>query len=560
VEPRGPGDPRGRGLPAALTKLEEPSGKPSAGRSSTSSGSLTFDDQSLRDLLREAVLYGDRPETRARLSEIVDRVPDSIRRLVEDRALVTDTMDFAAVSTIREDMERAAALKLQPHHVSTFFRTAFARLGGAMHERESGRYEITHVPAAVRHRDRIVGAGEPVLPRYERVTFEKKLMNVAGKPTAKFVCPGHPLLDAVLDLTLEALGESMKRGALLVDPLDDGAEPRALFFLEHAVYDGRTTADGRRREISKRFLFVEVDAHGAVRNGGSAPYLDYEPLDAADRARLEAVIGDAWLKRDLENEVKGYALREIVPQHLVEVKRRREEAVDKTLAAVKERLTKAITYWDHREQQLLEAEAAGRAQKMNAAKAHARAEDLRARLQKRLADLKLERQVAPAPPTVVGGALVVPAGLLRRLRGETRPTDAVDQAARDRVEALAMAAVMAAERALGFEPKVVSAEKLGYDIESRVPRTREDGARPPLRFIEVKGRAKGSATVTITRNEILCGLNRPESFLLAIVEVEGEVAAPPVYVRKPFGREPDFGVTSVNYGLAELFRRAEGTA
>jgi hypothetical protein len=29
------------------------------------------------------------------------------------------------------------------------------------------------------------------------------------------------------------------------------------------------------------------------------------------------------------------------------------------------------------------------------------------------------------------------------------------------------------------------------------------------------------------------------------------------YVRQPFQREPDFGVTSVNYNFAELLQRAE---
>ena len=50
-----------------------------------------------------------------------------------------------------------------------------------------------------------------------------------------------------------------------------------------------------------------------------------------------------------------------------------------------------------------------------------------------------------------------------------------------------MDAVMAAERRLGYVPRDVSAEKLGYDIESAVPGTGR------LRFIEVKGRADGAA-------------------------------------------------------------------
>lgn len=97
-------------------------------------------------------------------------------------------------------MERAEARRLQPHYVESFFLEAFKLLGGNVRQRESRRYEITHVPAPVRNRDRLIGIGEPVLPRYERAVFEKNLIAPQGQPLAAFVCPGHPLLDATLVL------------------------------------------------------------------------------------------------------------------------------------------------------------------------------------------------------------------------------------------------------------------------------------------------------------------------------------------------------------------------
>ena len=109
---------------------------------------------------------------------------------------------------------------------------------------------------------------------------------------------------------------------------------------------------------------------------------------------------------------------------------------------------------------------------------------------------------------------------------------------------------MATERALDHNPRDVSAECLGYDIESR-----EDGTGC-LRFIEEKGRADGADTVTVTRNEILTALNKPEASILAIVEVSGGFASEPRYIRRPFTREPDFGATSVTYRLGELLARA----
>jgi hypothetical protein len=115
---------------------------------------------------------------------------------------------------------------------------------------------------------------------------------------------------------------------------------------------------------------------------------------------------------------------------------------------------------------------------------------------------------------------------------------------------LAMTAVMAEERSLGYEPVDVSREKRGYDIESKVLGTGK------LRFIEVKGRAKGADTVTIGKREILAGLNKPEDFILAIVIVDGENTTP-YYARDIFEREPGFGEVSVNYSLRDLLSRAE---
>src|SRR5690606_30683978 len=150
---------------------------------------------------------------------------------------------------------------------------AFRLLGGTIHEREPRRYEVKHVPAVVRNRDREIGRGEGVLQRYERVTFEKALISVPGRPLAAFVCPGHPLLDATLDLVIERHRDLLKRGSVLIDDTDEGAQPRALLYLEHSIQDARTDRGGNRRVVSKRMQFVEVDAEGRTVNAGPAPYL-----------------------------------------------------------------------------------------------------------------------------------------------------------------------------------------------------------------------------------------------------------------------------------------------
>ena len=247
-------------------------------------GKLQFEGKPLRELLIEAIRYGDQPEVRARLTTVLEHALDraQLQDLLEERALAHDAMDASRVRRIREDMERAEARRLQPHYIESFFLESFRRLGGNARQREPRRYEITHVPAPVRNRDRLIGIGEPVLPRYERIAFEKPLVAPQGQPLAAFVCPGHPLLDSVIDLTLERNRDLLKRGAVLVDDRDTGTKPRVLFYLEHAVQDAGLTRSGERRVISRRMLYIELDAEGATRHMHYAPYLDYRPLTAAE--------------------------------------------------------------------------------------------------------------------------------------------------------------------------------------------------------------------------------------------------------------------------------------
>ena len=521
-------------------------------------GRLQFEGQSLRALLIEAVRYGDLPEVRARLTTVLEHALDysHIQDLLEERALVHDAMDLTRVQRVREDMERAEARRLQPHYIAAFFHEAFRRLGGTVKQREPRRYEVTHVPATVRNRDRQIGFGEPVLPKYERIAFERDLVAPQGLALAAFVCPGHPLLDSVIDLTLERHRDLLKRGAVLVDERDAGMVPRVVFYLEHVIQDASQTKAGQRREVSKRMLYVELDGLGAARNAHNAPYLDYRPLHA-DEPALEAILGRpecAWISHELEQQALAHAVAHVVPQHFSEVRDSRLQLNSKTEAAVKERLTKEIAYWDHRAADLNLQEHAGKTNaKMNSGEARKRADGLQARLQKRLSELKLEAQLSPLPPVVIGGLLVVPIGLIAAIAGRTAPVAgaAIDTQAS---AARARGVVMQVERGMGFDPVDREADKVGYDIESR------DRATGLLRFIEVKGRQAGATTITVTKNEILTSLNKPDQFILAMVEFEDAAQQRVRYLRLPFqgaGITHDFNGASVNFSFSDLLARAQ---
>ncbi len=228
-----------------------------------------------------ALLDGDRFEGRFRDGVHAVDTSDLMRRLVNEQLLKFDgtplfpermayTVKYdlsdpeaklyeQVTEYVREEFNRAEARRLQPHFIASFFLEAFRLLGGTVWEREPKRYEITSVPAVIRNRDRAIGHGTPVMTRYERITFERRLIAVPGKA-------------------------------------------------------------------------------------------------------LE------------------YANQHLVPSHFEELRGRKEELVDKTMAAVKERLTEEINYWDHR------------------------ADDLAARLQKRVGELEQERKLSPLPPVVFGAA------------------------------------------------------------------------------------------------------------------------------------------------------------
>ena len=505
-----------------------------------------FEGHALRDLLVNAIRYGDKPETKAELFRKVDGAVDvgAIERLVAERKLTSEGMDPTAVSAIREEMERAQARRLQPHFISAFFREAFVRLGGRIVEREKGRYEIMRTPPILKERDRLIGRADPVLDRYARVTFEKAL--IAGQPQAELIAPGHPLLDSTVDVIRERYRSLLQQGAILVDDEDAGTEPRLLVYLEHAIRDGRKAKSGEPRTISQRLQFIELSPAGQAHDAGSAPYLDYRPLRDDEVEKASELARAAWLSGKVEEQALAYAVQSLVPEHLAEVKRRRIVEIDKIEREVRARLKREINYWEGRAIRLREEERAGKEQRINAQNAEATAQRLVDRLHLRQTELDLERQITALPPVLQGAALILPAGALAAPQRGNADGFSEDPEARAIIEKLAMEAVMGNERELGHEPRDISSENKGYDIESR------DGTTGHLRFIEVKGRHSAAREVILTKNEILAALNAPEAYFLAVVKVEDGFAGVPTYVQNFVEREPGWNEVGVIFNLARL--------
>jgi hypothetical protein len=340
----------------------------------------------------------------------------------------------------------------------------------------------------------------------------------------------------------------LREGTVLVDPADDGIEPRIVFMLDHSIKE----STGKQFTVSQRLQFVSINRKMEPINAGWAPHIDFRPISQDELKNISDIINEPWIKEDLEQNALLYSSEYLAPEHYQEVRARREKQASKILAAVNERLIREIDHWSDRYLKLKEDVAVGKQPRMQPENAKRRVDELTARLDQRKREIEAMRSVVSATPNVIGGALVIPAGLLAQRSG--KDTFTADAEARRRVELLAMNAVKRVEESLGHTVIDVSDQKCGWDITSR-PRVK-DGKLYEDRHIEVKGRAKGQSTITITANEIIYALNQKSKFILAVVLVDGENIEGPYYIQNPFDREPDFGEESRNYQLATLLKRS----
>ncbi|MGV8838107.1 DUF3883 domain-containing protein, partial [Cellvibrio sp.] len=357
-----------------------------------------------------------------------------------------------------------------------------------------------------------------------------------------------PLMQSVTDIVMELHRNKLKQGSVLVDTGDMGITPKVMFIIDHSVKEG-SNPDAH---VSRRMQFVEIDPQGAAINAGWAPHLDLEPLEKNDAPLIEDILNASWITQNLEQQALSHASTHLVPEHFDEVRLRREKQVDKTLTAVHERLVKEINYWSDRYMKLQDDIAAGKDVRLTLENVRRTIDELTARRESREKELLAMRHVISATPVIVGGALIIPAGLLAQRKGQSGWS--ADAEARKRIEMIAMKAVMDTELAMGNQVIDVYAEKCGWNVTS-IPAL-VDGKIPTSRHIEVKGRVKGSNTITVTKNEILYGLNQSDKFILAIVLVDGDQHEGPYYVTKPFTQEPDWAVSSINLDLRELLQRS----
>jgi superfamily II DNA or RNA helicase len=452
-----------------------------------------FDEHPLRELLMDAILYGEQPEVRARMDHVIDeRVSEGLKELMEERALAKESFGEADVAALRRAMEEARARRLQPHFIQDAFVTAFRRHGGRISRRETGRFEISNVPANIRSATR-----GPVATRYDRVTFEIERIEGEGLSRAELLAPGHPLHDAVLDETLIAWGEALERGATLVSTKVN--QPELLVGVIEEIVDATGTA------IAKRFSYAFVDEFGFVRPAGPAPYLDC--VAAPDEAAGAST--HSWAAQ-AEFVAADWLVEHRLPEYLAEVRRRRETEIVRSRAQVTQRMSQEINRLAGEAMAAEEKERVGQRVREGSESLMRKSRDLEQRLIRRLAMLDKQQQMSTVPPRIVAAALVLP---YVEVADELPPEAPMHAVATQEVERRGVEAVLAAEHVLGREPLEMVRNNPGYDIQSTC-------GDDPMLFIEVKARIDGAEDFFVTHTEVRHGQNAAPHYRLALVRVD----------------------------------------
>ncbi|MCL2490278.1 MAG: DUF3883 domain-containing protein [Propionibacteriaceae bacterium] len=466
-----------------------------------------FDNKPLRDLIIEAIKYGDQPEVRAHLEQVIDTAcATEAAKLANERMLNPEMYPGLDIDAIRRMREAALERKLQPGYIRRFFTLAFTRLGGLIRERETGRHQISRVPQRLQDQARHTNRWQQLPTEYERATFEPGYVSRDDYPDATLIAPGHPLLDAVIAVTAADLGGTLARGAVFVDRRDQPIpRPSLLYAVDQRIANPKGTT------LDHHFDYVQSDTDGHWQVTVAPPYLDYDPPEPAEADRVAQVLAEPWIAATNEAAVKLWAYREGLQPRRAELEARLGVQAERVRDQVTQRLTAEINHWWAEYNRLYDQEQAGKTGRVRARDAQAKATDIEARLARRLTDLDHAADLVELPATVRASALVIPAALVA-------PAESAAQIAREaketeEVERRAVDLVLTCERNLGRTPTEMPHFNPGFDIRS----TDEQGQ---TFFIEVKGRLKGGTTFTVTANEIAFAQTQGDRHRLALVTVD----------------------------------------
>lgn len=453
---------------------------------------LSLNEVNLAQMLRDAA-YDPR-----RLDDYLDRIdrvdPEAWRRYEEATgiALARAHVDLDAFHQANYEAEER---RLMPEYVEKQFLKAAPFVGLKVERRADGLLRVEYVPQSFRS-DRLESVRR--LQRkpdesYRKITFRKEDLQDDRHLDAVLVGPGHPLYAVVDEKLNDRLKDVIGGVGVFIDP--DAAEQYSLHFFEAEVrgYDahGRAAAVYAElvavREGPEGLTIVPPDIlHDLTPHHNPPQQLPaLNPKPAADFLRSGYQLE---MRNRCQQDRRRFA--EICREYLT-------KSFDVRIRAAQDR----VMHWRAREAKGDPGAA------VNLQQAEQDLADLERQRDERFAALERLAIARPGPLRHVASAIVLPpdsslADLLKE------PSDAESEAA-------AMAIAMEHERARGWEPTDVSAQKIGFDIRSLSPPDEKTGKRE-VRRIEVKGRKRGGA-IRLTVNEWLKARQLASTYWLYVV-------------------------------------------
>lgn len=388
-----------------------------------------FHQVPLRDLLVNAVRYGDDPTRQEEFEKAVDNATEQsrVRDLVQDRMLVTENIELRKLQTV---MEESGTGRLQNYdtkeflwRVFAFLQRDYARTTG-IRKCDDGCFEIVRVPGV------IIKAAEGkgirnLRTEYPRISFERPPIGIVDEPGgADFVDSRHPLIAASIAWVMERwqdirpdCGDTFP---VLIDESEEfswTAACRVVYYVDWTLKNAFQISNGERQVLKREAYFIEIDKAGTTNVAGATPNLDYRPACADELAKLHKHLQDDWLATEnLDDKIEEYAAEKLLMPSRDAMESFECERINRERSEVTRSLDSLIANERRQEahfEYLAEMHPDRRVYNASRSQHEHRRMQFEARKMKRVRRWQLEGQISPYGMTVRRVAVIVPACLMR---------------------------------------------------------------------------------------------------------------------------------------------------
>jgi SNF2 family DNA or RNA helicase len=388
-----------------------------------------------------------------------------------------------------EQRALAQERRIVPETIFRFFREATTKLGlEVKHETKEMSLRLGRLPQFLYDLARGDHWRLPPLARsYARITFDRDISD--ADPRYEWVTPGHPLFEVVRRKIEEEALPHLRQGALFYEL--DREEPSLLELFTAAV------TDGTGKTLHQRLFMVETDLRGAKRLREPSYLLGLISPEAPPMELPEAPT-DA-------GGSQGFLFQQALQGFLEEVAAERRHDLD----LVEKHVRLCFDELIQKRNDILSRHLVAKDQGDPAAEGliNIESEKLLAlirRRDQRLQEITQQRALSLQGLERLGLALVLP-------HPERDQPEVSHMVPDPETEAIAMAVVIAHEKARGCKVEDVHHLNWGYDVRSLHPDTGE------LRLIEIKGLKGGTGSICLTPNEKRVAEDRRDIYWLYIV-------------------------------------------